>query len=205
MSHERNLIRATILVTFILLTSAWRAYADPIAIPRSAFSGTERVASFNVSTDQFLPYSENGATFDYVPFGFVSSLRQQLNLQRPVAGGSGTLTVTFADPVSMAGFDFFSDFGQVSMMTAQVFRDVAGLQPLGAVDFGAFAPHQTAFIGFSDASVFARADITFTTPVAASWFIDDFRFGSTSAVPEPGVASLILLAAAVLRGRLRMS
>lgn len=202
MCHEGRLFRTRTMVAFVLLTSAWSASADPIPIPLSAFSGTERVVEFTVSVDQPLPYFEDGATFTYTPFGFVNGFFQSLNLQRPVSGGSGTLTVTFSDPVLIAGFNFRNDFGTPAM-EAEVFGDLPGLQSLGRVNFGTFAPHETAFIGFAASSVFTRADISFTVPGAASWYIDDFRFDNAAPVPEPGTVSLTLLGVGLLGSRMR--
>lgn len=202
MHREGRLSRASVGVTLILLAFAWTTSAEPITIPLSAFPGTEQVVRFDVATETPLPYTEAGATFSYTPFGFVSAFFQALNLQRPEMGGSGTLTVTFPDPVLIAGFDFRNHFGSPTM-EAELFGDLAGLQSLGQVSFGTFAPHETAFIGIASSSFFQRLDVTWTVPSAASWFIDDFRFDDAPPVPEPGTVSLTLLGVGLLGSRMR--
>ena len=200
MCREGCSSRLGVLMTLILVTSVWNTFAEPIAIPRTAFSGTEQVVEFSVATETPLPYSEDGATFTYTRFGFVF---QSLNLQHSSGiGGSSTLTVTFSDPVTIAGFDFRNSFG-IPTMEAEVFGDVAGLQPLGRLNFGTFAPQQTAFIGFAAGAGFTRADINFTTAGGASWFIDDFRFDDAPPIPEPGTVSLTLLGIGLVGSRIR--
>ena len=201
MCYRGRLCR-TVVVTFITLAFPWISSADPIAIPLSAFPATAQVVQFSVATEQPLPYFEAGATFSYTPFGFVTDFSQELNLQRPMTGGSGTLTVTFDDPVLIAGFDFRNHFGTPSMV-AEVFADQAGLQSLGQVNFGTFAPQETAFTGLASTSLFTRMDVTWTVPDAASWFIDDFRFDNAPPIPEPGTVSLTLLGLGLLGSRMR--
>ena len=202
MCHEERPCRASIAVILMLLTSAWTSSADPISIPLSAFPGSEQVVQFSVSAETPLPYTEAGATFAYTPFGFVSNLFQELNLQRPMSGGSGTLTVTFNDPVLIAGFDFRNHFGTPTMV-AELFEDAAGLQSMGQLNFGSFAPLEARFIGLGSSSLFTRMDVTWSVPQAASWFIDDFRFDNAAPIPEPGTVSLTLLGMGVLGSRLR--
>jgi hypothetical protein len=202
MCHGERFFRSSAMMTFVLLTTAWSASAEPIRIPLSAFSGTEQVVEFNVSGEQLLPYFEDGVTFTYTPFGFLSDAFGALNLQRPSTGGSGTLTVTFSDPVTIAGFNFSNDTGMPTMQ-AEVFGDLAGLESLGQLSLGTFAPQETAFIGFATRSAFTRAEISFTVPEAASWYIDDFRFDNAPPIPEPGTISLTLLGLGLLRSRIR--
>jgi PEP-CTERM motif len=197
MCHQERACSISIGVILVLLTSAWTSSADSISIPLSAFSGSEQVARFSVTAETPLPYSEAGATFAYTPFGFVNDFLQELNLQR-----SGTLIVTFNDPILIAGFDFRNHFGTPTMV-AELSEDAAGLQSLGQVNFGSFAPFETRFIGLASSSLFTRMDVTWTAPQAASWFIDDFRFDNAAPIPEPGTVSLTLLGIGVLGSRMR--
>ena len=199
MFRNGRLFRATALVMFILFTWSARASADVIAIPLSAFSGTERVVEFTVSTTQPLPYSEDGATFTGFT-GFASSVLSFNNFL--FMGGSGILSVTFSDPVTIAGFNFVNSFGPAAV-AADVFGDLEGLQTLGQVNLGSFAPLQRGFVGFAADAAFSRADISFAVPGIASFFIDDFRFDNTAPIPEPGTITLALLGVGLLGTRLR--
>ena len=200
MVPPRRLVRqATLFVFLILLTWAPRASADPIMIPLSAFSGSEQVVQFGVATTQPLPYSEDGATF-VTYTGFAASVLSFNNFLS--MGGSGTLIVTFSDPVAMAGFDFVNSFGAATL-GAQVFADSSGLQPLGQVSLGSFAPLQRGFVGFANDVAFSRASISFAVPGNASFFIDDFRFEDTNPIPEPGTITLTLAGLGWLGNRMR--
>ena len=176
--------------------------ADPITISVGAFSGTEQVVQFTVATTQPLPYSEDGATFNPYPgpLSSVISLNNFLAL-----AGPGTLSVTFASPVTLAGFDFFagSQFAAPAAISAEVFTDPLGLESLGAVNLGAFGPARQ-FVGFASESPFTRANITFGVATATSSFvIDDFRFDNTSPVPEPGTITLTMLGLGWIGSRIR--
>jgi hypothetical protein len=204
MCHHGRLFR-TGKTTFIVVTFAWSASAEPIRIPLNAFSGTERVVEFNMSPDEApLPYSEDGATFTYTRDGFVFSFTQSLNLQHNSdIGGTSILTVALSEPVTIAGFDFRGSPAGSPTIEAEVFCDLAGLQSLGRIDFGTFGPEATAFIGFAADAGFTRADISFTTTGGGSWFIDDFRFDNAPPVPEPGTVSLTVLGIGLLCSRIR--
>ena len=176
--------------------------ADPISISVGAFSGAQQVVQFTVATTQRLPYSEDGATFHPYPgpLSSVISLNNFLAL-----AGPGTLGVTFASPITMAGFDFFagSQFAAPSPISAEIFADPLGLQSLGAVNLGAFGPARQ-FVGFASEVPFTRANITFGVATAtASFVIDDFRFENTSPVPEPGTITLTLLGLGWMGSRIR--
>jgi hypothetical protein len=168
------------------------------AIPLSAFSGNERVVQFGVSTTQPLPYSENGATF--VSYTGLAASVLSFNAFLFMAG-PGTLTVTFSVPVTRAGFNFVNSFGAATI-EAEVFADPHGLQALGHVDLGSFAPMQTGFVGFAADAAFTRADISFAVPATASFFIDDFRFEGPALGAELGTITLGLLGVALIGSRM---
>jgi hypothetical protein len=195
---DRRLFSAAVLTALVLVPRL--ASADVIQIPATAFSGTESIVQFTVSTSQPLPYSEDGANFlGYT--GFFSGLiggNAFLSLSGP-----GTLTVTFDEPVTMAGFTFMNALSPAGVRAA-VFSDLAGLQPVGQIIFPSFTAQQTGFVGwFADAS-FSRADITFAVPTQfASFVIDDFRFDTGQPVPEPGTIALTLGGLTLLARRMR--
>jgi hypothetical protein len=177
--------------------------ADPIPISIGAFSGAEQVVQFTVATTQPLPYTEDGATFNPYPgpLSSVISLNNFLAL-----AGPGTLGVTFASPVTMAGFDFFAGLQSAppSAISVELFADPLGLQSLGAVNLGTFGPARQ-FVGFASESPFTRADITFGVATAtASFVVDDFRFENTSPVPEPGTITLTMLGLGWMGSRIRL-
>ncbi len=187
------------LCIVVLLTCNSSASADPISIPLSAFSGSESVVQFDVATIQPLPYSENGVTF-VTYTGLIASVLPGNNFL--FMGGSGTLPVTFSDPVTMAGFNFANSFGAATV-AAEVFADPLGLQSLGQVSLGSFAPLQRGFVGFANDVPFSRATISFAVPGNASFFIDDFRFDDVEPVPEPGTLTLTLVGLGWLGHRVR--
>jgi len=191
--------RLLMLVVVTLLTSAWVAAADPIRIPLGAFSGSEQVVQFGVTSTQSLPYAEDGATFvRYTgPTSSVLSFNQFLFMS-----GTGVLTVAFGDQVTRAGFDFVNSLGTADV-GVQLFRDPSGLLSLGQSSLGSFAPLERAFIGFTADAPFSRADISFTVPGTASFFIDDFRFDGAAPVPEPGTIGLTMLGLGWLGQRIR--
>lgn len=198
MVPRRSSIRVGLCVV-VLLTSSWIASADPITIPVTAFSGNASVVQFGVAVTQPLPYSEDGATFG--PYtGFAASVLSANNFL--FMGGSGTLPVTFGGPITMAGFDFVNSFGAATI-TAEVFADPLGLQSLGQVSLGSFAPLQRGFVGFANDAAFARANISFAVPGNASFFIDDFRFEASDPVPEPGTITLTMAGLGWLAHRVR--
>ena len=197
---DRRLFSAVILTALILFPSS--ASADVFQIPVTAFSGTESVVQFTVSSSQPLPYSEDGANFlGYT--GFFSGLiggNAFLSLSGP-----GTLAVTFDEPVTIAGFNFLNSLSPAGIRAA-VFSDVAGSQPVGQVIFPGFAALQTGFVGWAADAPFSRAEITFAVPTQfASFVIDDFRFDTSQPVPEPGTIVLTLGGLTLLARRVRRS
>lgn len=196
---RRTLLRHVGSGLVVLLTSLSAAEADPISIPLSAFSGNELIVQFTVPVTQSLPYSEDGATFQTYT-GSAASVLSGNNFL--FMGGSGILPVTFSDPVTMAGFTFVNSFGSATV-AAEVFADPLGVQSLGQVSLGSFAPLQSGFIGFANGVPFSRANLSFTVPSTASFFIDDFRFEGTAPVPEPGTIMLTLAGLGWLGHRVR--
>jgi hypothetical protein len=195
-------ISVAVFGTLIMVAASRPTSADPIPISAVAFSGTEQVIQFTVATTQPLPYSEGGATFSPYP-GPLSSVISSNNFL--ALAGPGTLTVTFASPVTLAGFDFFagSQFAAPAPISAEVFTDPLGLQSLGAVNLGAFGPARQ-FVGFASELPFTRADITFGVATRTSSFvIDDFRFENTAPVPEPGTITLTVLGLGWMGSRIR--
>lgn len=173
----------------VLFQVAGSAEASLINIEQSGFSGQEKVAQFTVDDRVALPYFENGATF--VSFsGFFASV---FEFDQLGAGGTGTLTITFAQPVSRAGFRFFNaSFISDEGISAEVFSDAAGTNSLGELSLGTFAPDIPLFAGFeSNTGSFARLDLVFSAGTMDSFLIDDFRFEN---VPEPGMLTPMLLA-----------
>jgi len=190
------------LVILTALAAPPRSSADPFAISAAAFSGTEQVVQFTVATTQPLPYSEDGATFNPYP-GPLSSVISSNNFL--ALAGSGTLNVTFASPITLAGFDFFAGLQSAAptAISAEVFTDPLGLQSLGAVNLGAFGPARQ-FAGFASETPFTRANITFGVATSTSSFvIDDFRFENASPVPEPGTITLTMLGLGWVGSRIR--
>ena len=197
---DRRLFPAAALAALNLF--ARQASADVIQIPVTAFSGAESLVQFTVSSSQPLPYSEDGANFlGYT--GFFSGLiggNAFLSLSGP-----GTLTVTFDEPLTMAGFTFLNSFSPAGVRAA-VFSDLAGLQPVGQVIFPGFAALQTGFVGWASDAPFSRAEISFAVPTQfASFVMDDFRFDTSQPVPEPGTIVLTLGGLTLLARRMRRS
>src|SRR5688500_15153157 len=58
---DRRLFSAAFLAALVLVPRS--VSADVIQIPVTAFSGTESLVQFTVSSSQPLPYSEDGANF----------------------------------------------------------------------------------------------------------------------------------------------
>jgi hypothetical protein len=199
MCTPRRLSGLASVVIFVVLAAAPRASADPIVIPLGAFSGSEQVVQFAVAVTQPLPYSEDGATFSSYS-GLAASVLSFNNFL--FMGGPGTLAVSFSDPVTMAGFNFANSFGAATV-GAEVFADPLGLQSLGQVSLGSFAPLQAGFLGFANDAPFLRANISFAVPGNASFTIDDFRFDDTNPIPEPGTITLTLVGLGWLGNRLR--
>ena len=199
MSTPRRVSSLAGLVICLVLASAPRASADPIVIPLSAFAGSEQVVQFAVGVTQPLPYSEDGATF-LTYSGLAASVLSFNNFL--FMAGPGTLAVTFSDAVTMAGFNFANSLGAASI-SAEVFADPLGLQSLGQVSLGSFAPLQAGFVGFANDTPFLRANISFAVPGTASFNIDDFRFDDTAPIPEPGTITLTLVGLGWLGSRLR--
>jgi hypothetical protein len=194
---DRRLFAATGFAALILFPRS--ASADVIQIPVTAFSGTESIVQFNVSSSQPLPYSEDGANFlSYT--GVASGLFGGSALLS--LSGPGTLTVTFDEPVMMAGFVFMNSFSTAGVRAA-VFSDLAGLQPVGQIIFPSFTALQTGFVGWSADAPFSRAEISFGVPSQLTSFaMADFRFDTSQPVPEPGTIALTLSGLTLLARRL---
>src|SRR5829696_580222 len=201
MMDSARAIRVLGFSVLAVVASARPGSADPITIPLGAFSGTEQVVQFTVASTQPLPYSEDGATFSPYP-GPLSSVIAFNNFL--ALAGPGTLSVTFASPITMAGFDFFAglQLAGPTPISAEVFADLQGLQSLGSVNLGSFGPARQ-FVGFASAAPFTRANITFGVAPAASFVIDDFRFDDVSPVPEPGTITLTMLGLGWVGSRIR--
>ena len=199
MSTPRRVSSLASLAICLILASAPQASADPIVIPLSAFSSSEQVVQFAVGATQPLPYSEDGATF----LSYSGLAASVLSFNGFLfMGGSGTLAVTFSEAVTMAGFNFSNSLGAATV-AAEVFADPLGLQSLGPVSLGSFAPLQAGFLGFANSAPFVRANISFAVPGNASFNIDDFRFDDTNPIPEPGTITLTLVGLGWLGTRLR--
>jgi hypothetical protein len=195
---DRRLFSAALLAALFLVPRS--VSADVIQIPVTAFSGTESLVQFTVSSSQPLPYSEDGANFlGYTGF-FAGLIGGNAFLS---LSGPGTLTVTFDEPVTMAGFRFINSFSPAGVRAA-VFGDVAGVQPVGQVIFPGFGALESGFVGWFADAPFSRAEISFGVPSPlASFVMDDFRFDNSQPVPEPGTIALTLGGLTLLARRMR--
>lgn len=194
---RRLSFHAGLCIVVLLIYGSSAASADPIPVPLGAFSGSESVVQFNVAVTQPLPYSEDGATFATYT-GLAASVLSFNNFL--FMAGSGTLPVTFSDPVTMAGLSLgSSSFGAVTV-AAEVFADPLGLHSLGQVSLGSFAG---GFVGLGNDVAFSRVNLSFAVPANASFFIDDFRFEATEPVPEPATITLALAGLGWLGHRVR--
>jgi hypothetical protein len=123
--------------------------------------------------------------------------------------GSGDITVSFASPVTAAGFTFVNlcgnceppiipDFTVIDRVT--LYNGDSYNVPTG-IAAGSGAPG-TQFFGVSSANEFTSA--TFELAPFSSFALSDFRFGDGGVVPEPVGSNLIAPALLVFVGALKL-
>lgn len=199
----KRLLAFTLLAGFPQVMVATRASADVIPISIAAFSGSETVARFDPVPPPYqqpLPYFESGLTLVSFtgPYSVVTGFYE--------AGDTGLLTVTFSEPVTRAGFDFWNSTNVaavVATISVEAFSDPLGESSIGGATLRSFAPAERGFVGFAADAPFSRAEIFFDAGRFTSFLVDDFRFENAEPIPEPGTIALTGLALGLLGSRMR--
>ena len=205
MFSVKRLLAFTLLAGLLQVMVATRASADVIPISIGAFSGSETVATFDFVPppfEQSLPYFESGLTL--VSFTGPYSVVFAGGIYS--AGDTGLLTVTFSDPVTRAGFDFWNSTNVaavIATISVEAFSDPRGESSIGGATLRSFAPAERGFVGFAADAPFSRAEIFFDAGRFTSFLVDDFRFENAQPVPEPGTIALTALSLGLLGSRMR--
>lgn len=181
-------------------------FAAPVAVGQGAF-GSSTVIDFNTVANEAAvgsTYAAQGVTFSGALLGMTNSgdtdnfpasggvIASNWNYSQ--IGNTGmSFTVDFAAPVSQVGF-LLSNW-DTQTMSVELF---SGSTSLGQLAFDHTIDGTGVFRGVGDAAGFDRAVFTNTAEVNGFYAIDDLRFTSLTAVPEPANVALLLAGLAAI-------
>jgi hypothetical protein len=181
------------------------AAAIPIAIPQSAFSGTETVIDFNSLapgtpiTTQFLA---EGVTFSGGLYAGFPSFGQAQNFE-PFTTNTAPITIDFSSAMLRTGFDVVTVNEEDLVVQVSAYSGNLLVQT-GEIQFMTGAT--STFAGIEDVDGIDRLVLSAVGPSFHGFVIDNFRF-EAAAIPEPSAALLfpagMFLAASCIRRRQR--
>jgi len=204
MNFNLKTVRAATFAVAAL--AAMPAYAATMftgtGVPASdgAFSGSTSVATFSGADQTFGSYTEGGVSLSAgrVDNQYASNYNSTGSYYDNNAGGTGTITISFASPTDVFAFNWGA---ADHSWTANLF---AGATNLGSFTVApTFASNAKDYVGFTGTGI---TSAVFTDSSSGDWvFIDNLTYGAgqASGVPETATWAMMILGMGMIGGAMR--